>query len=260
MNPETPEPITPPHPEPSPASPPVAGEVVVHWVGAGRKPWLTYALMALMGAAYVAQIATLQPDGSNLIFAFAAKDNAQLSAGQFWRLLTPTFLHLSILHLVFSLYGVYVLGKTLEKHYGPRGLLTLFLLSALGGNTASFLFSTRPSVGAATALFGMLAALIVLVDRNRFFFGDRAGRILTQMVLLVVLNLALSLVPGFDSLGVVGGLAAGLLYALIAGPVWNVMPREDGFHLLDRTPRHRRIVGGAALALIFVLAALTRIG
>lgn len=260
MNPETPEPITPPRPEPAPAALPGAGEVVVHWVGAGRKPWLTFALMVMMAAVYAAQTATLQPDGSNPIFTLAAKDNAQISAGQFWRLISPTFLHISILHLAFGLYGVYILGKNLEKHYGRKGLLALFLLSALGGNTASFLFSNSTSVGSVAALFGMLGALIVLVDRNRFFFGERAGRLLTQMVLLAALNLALSLVPGFDSPGVAGGMAAGLLYALIAGPVWNIESCEDGFYLLDRTPNHRRVVGGAGLALIFILAALTQIG
>lgn len=252
-----------PDPMPAPQSPaaprPVTDEVIVHWEGAGRKPWTTYAIIALIIGVYIGQMTTPLPEGGDLLATYGAKVNNLIVTGEYWRLITATFLHSSLIHLAFSVYGIYILGKLLEKHYGHGGTLGLFLLAALGGNTASFLFSARSSIGSATALFGMLAALIVLVDRNRFFFGERAGRIIWQMVLLVLVNLALSLVPGFDSLGVVGGLVSGLTFALIAGPVWHVVPGEDGFHLSDRTPRHRRLIGGLALAMIFVLAAFTQI-
>lgn len=130
--------------------------------------------------------------------------------GQWWRLLTAAFLHGSILHLVFNMYVFFAFGPTLERILGHWRYTVLFVMSALGGSVASYVFSDvrTVSVGASGAIFGLMGALVVAGRRLRFD--------ITQVVVLIGINVAI----GFFSAGTdwrahLGGLATGALMAAV---------------------------------------------
>ena len=130
--------------------------------------------------------------------------------GEWWRLMTAAFLHGSILHLVFNMYVFFAFGPTLERILGHWRYTILFLLSALGGSVASYVFSDvrTLSVGASGAIFGLMAALVVAGRRLRYD--------ITQVVVLIVINVAI----GFFSAGTdwrahLGGLATGAAVAAV---------------------------------------------
>jgi membrane associated rhomboid family serine protease len=87
-----------------------------------------------------------------------------IAQGEWWRLLTSTLLHGSILHLLFNMYALYWLGPQLERILGHSRFAALYVLSALGGSVASYWFSDllTVSVGASGAIFGLITATIVL--------------------------------------------------------------------------------------------------
>jgi membrane associated rhomboid family serine protease len=129
--------------------------------------------------------------------------------GQWFRLVTSVFLHANLLHLGFNMYVLFLLGPPLERVLGHGRFLTLFLLSGVGGAVASYTFSpvTTLSVGASGAIFGLMAAWIVV---SRRLDADA-----TQIIVLLAVNVVLGFVlTGIDWRAHLGGAATGALVAL----------------------------------------------
>jgi len=160
-----------------------------------------------------------------------------------WRMLTSAFLHSwsSVWHILFNMYALLVFGPLVEMMLGRWRFLVLYLLAALGGSVAVLLLGGLGTVvvGASGAIFGLLAAIVVL-QRG---FGANP----TQLVIVIVLNLAV----GFIATGIswqahVGGIVIGALVAWIC--------------LRTRGPRQRSRQIGLLLAVFAGLVALTILG
>ncbi|SBT49420.1 rhomboid family intramembrane serine protease [Micromonospora auratinigra] len=133
-----------------------------------------------------------------------------VAEGQWYRLVTAMFLHYGVVHLLLNMWALWVLGRTLEAVLGPLRFLALYLLAGLGGNVAVYLFSApnRPSAGASTAIFGLFAAIFVIMRR--------LGRDTSSIVPILVINLIFTFtVPGISIAGHLGGLVVGALAALV---------------------------------------------
>lgn len=215
------------------------------------KPRVTFILMGICIVVYLLQMISQYALGGDLPLALGAKINSYILAGQVWRLITPMFLHGSILHIAFNMYALYAIGLALEQQYGYARYLALFLLSGFAGNVVSFLFTTNASVGSSTAIFGLLAAQGVFVWQNRRFFGDRAKSILINTVTIAGINLALGLTPGIDNWGHLGGLLGGVIFAALAGPLWGLQGSYPVFSLVDKRPLAQKWLGVLAVLAIF---------
>jgi len=156
--------------------------------------------------------------GYDALFALFGKINQLIIQGQFWRLITPILLHGSFLHIGFNMYALFIIGPMLEKKYGVWAFIGLYLIGGLWGNTLSFLLSPNPSLGASTAIFGLIAAQGVYVYKNRHMLGPSARPMLMNIVMVIVVNLMLGLSPGIDNWGHMGGMMGGLFFAWFAGP------------------------------------------
>jgi membrane associated rhomboid family serine protease len=133
-----------------------------------------------------------------------------ISTGQWWRLITAGFLHGSILHLLFNVYILWVLGSQLESILGKRKFIVIYFVSLIGGSVASFLFSPfgTYSIGASGAIFGLMGAMLVVGRKKRLD--------ISQVAVLVILNVVIGFVlSGIDWRAHLGGLAAGSLIAWI---------------------------------------------
>lgn len=129
---------------------------------------------------------------------------------EWYRLLTSVFLHGSILHILFNMYVLVVLGPTLERILGHGRFLLLFIVAGLGGSVASYWLSapTSLSVGASGAIFGLMGALLIA--------GRRLGADVTQIVVLIAINLAIGFIfGGIDWRAHLGGLVTGAAMAAV---------------------------------------------
>lgn len=157
--------------------------------------------------------------------------------GEWWRLITSAFLHGSFLHIAFNMYVLFALGPTLERILGHGRYLTLYILAALGGGVASYVFSDlrTVSVGASGAIFGLMGALIVAGRRLRYD--------ITQVVILLAINVAIGFFsPGVDWRAHFGGLVTGAVVAAIF-----VLPARH----------HRTLVQSAGLiGVVLILAGM----
>ena len=128
--------------------------------------------------------------------------------GEYYRLLTAAFLHAGVFHLAMNMFALATLGPTLESALGRSRFLALYMLSALGGSTLSYLLSspTTLGVGASGAIFGLFAAYYVVVRR--------LGGETRQIVTLLVINLVITFtIPIIDEKAHIGGLIIGAVVA-----------------------------------------------
>lgn len=219
-----PAPVEPATPTPQPAPRRIALPL--------KPVWLTYALLGAIGLVFVGQLVLAPFEGdADPIIAWGAKVNELIVAGQVWRLVTPIFVHASLVHFLFNAYALYIFGRTIESAYGQARFFFLFFFAGIGGTVLSLWLSPNGSVGASGAIFGLFAAEIVLLWRNRELLGPQANAGLRTLFINAALNLAIALVPGsrIDIWGHVGGALTGALLALWIGPVWRIAEPQTPF-------------------------------
>jgi rhomboid protease GluP len=221
------------------------------------RPIVTQVLIGITVLVFILQLATEYGLGMDLPAAAGMKVNDLIIQGQLWRLFTPMFLHASLLHIGFNMYALFVLGTGLERFYGHTRFLALYLLSGFAGNVMSFIFSGAPSLGASTAIFGLLGAQGVLLYQNREMFGPTARRSLMNVVTIALINFVIGLSPGIDNWGHLGGLIGGVLFAWFAGPLYR---RSDPYFTSavvdERESRDALLTGALVLALFAIIAGL----
>lgn len=243
------------NPNPYEATPPSAVPVGQLGVRPVFRPYVTYILIGICVGVYLLQLATQSLYGLDIPAAWGVKANDLIMQGQIWRIITPVFLHGSIFHIAFNMYALFYLGTTLERFYKHWRFLVLFLISGFAGNVISFMFSNYPSLGASTAIFGLLGAEGVLLYQNREIFGNIVRRALSQVIMIAVVNLIIGLSPGIDNWGHIGGLIGGTMFAWFGGPLFKRQGLFPPYTIEDvRRPREVIIAGVGVVGLFIFLA------
>ena len=194
--------------------------------------------------------------GYDYLLLLGAKINAFILQGEIWRFITPLLLHGSILHIGFNMYALYSIGPSLESRYGAKSFIYLYLISGLWGNTFSFLFTQSASLGASTAIFGLIAAQGVYIYKNRLLLGQAARPMLMNILMVIAINLALGLSAGIDNWGHLGGLIGGLFYAWFAGPTYGIESTLTLGNIVIPHSKNPRLVSLAAVLLATALILL----
>ncbi len=166
--------------------------------------------------------------------------------GDYWRLFTAPWLHGNIVHLLMNGSAMLYLGKRLEVFARWPHLALVFLFAACIGGEASACLVTRPSVGASGGLMGWLGFLLVFESlHHRLVPRPASRRLLAGVVLTGVIG-----VIGYrfiDNAAHLGGLVAGMAYALIVFPK-STSPSRPKPTLPDR------LAGGAAVLVLCIAA------
>ncbi|MBI5955264.1 MAG: rhomboid family intramembrane serine protease [Chloroflexi bacterium] len=221
-------------------------------------PTATYVVLGFTVLIYLLQMASMAILGDDLPLMFGARVTELMREGQWWRFLTPVFLHGSVTHIFFNMYALFSLGSFLERQFGPRRFLLLYFLGAFAGNVFSFLLTEGYSVGASTAVFGLVAAEGIFFYQNRKLFGAQAKSAIGNAVFIIAINLFIGLSPGIDNWGHLGGLLGGAMFAWFAGPRWKVVGIFPDFHLEDQRELREVMMGASVTILVF--GALAAVG
>jgi rhomboid protease GluP len=235
------------------------------------KPYATYFILGATVLIYLLQLAGqyLLPASladtfiatygtSDIAAIFGDKVNTLIRAGQIWRFITPVFLHASILHIAFNMYALIIFGRGIETRYGHGRFLLLYFLSGFAGNVMSFLLTVNPSLGASTAIFGLIAAEGVFIIQNRKLLGPRVNRSLMNLLYIAGVNLLIGFTTnGVDNWGHIGGLLGGFLFAWFGGPRWKLEGFYPSMKLIDEREGRGALAGTVSVLLFFIpLAAL----
>lgn len=218
---------------------------------AAQVPIVTRTLMGITIAIFIGQFVSDWLFGVDLLAIYGMKINELIARGQFWRLFTPMLLHGGIVHILFNMYALGVLGPGLEQHYGHGRFFLLYLLGGFAGNVVSFTFTMENSLGASTSLFGLFGAEAVFLYHNRELYGDRARAALNRIIMLAAINLLIGLSSAIDNWGHVGGLVGGTLFAWFAGPVLRLEGIFPVYSLQDQREPVRVWVGAVLVGALF---------
>lgn len=238
--------------------PPPQHSVRVEIDNPAEKPLVTYVILGITVAVFLAQMFTQNTMGVDLPAIYLAKYNQLILSGEIWRLISPVLVHGSLAHIAFNMYALFIFGRNLEYQYGHGRFLLLYLLGGFAGNVVSFVLTPNPSLGASTAIFGMLSAQGVFIYRNRRFFGNRARPILSNIIFILGINLILGLSPMIDNWGHLGGLLGGLVFAWTAGPLWDMRADLQGYRLVDQQETWQVVLGTLIVLIAFGALAIIR--
>jgi membrane associated rhomboid family serine protease len=159
--------------------------------------------------------------GGSTVFNLLELDKTAVAQGEYWRLLTVTLLHASLIHLGFNMYALYLAGPVVEGMYGSRVFALFYLLTAAAASTSSFVFGgAAPSVGASGAIFGLFGVLISGTRIHHPVLDRRARAIVPQLGMVVVINLAFGFLAAgtIDNAAHIGGLISGLWLGYLIPP------------------------------------------
>jgi len=176
---------------------------------------ITKALIAANVAIYL--ITAVQGNGLNnpngSLFLKWALYGPAVAQGDWWRLLTAAFLHLSVIHIGLNMLALWWIGRGVEQYLGSARYVLLYLVSGLAGSAGALLLSPNAvTVGASGAIFGVLGSMLIIEWQ---LTGKLGGQAASLIMLNLVINFAINGTGGNISIGGhLGGLVGGILVTL----------------------------------------------
>lgn len=203
--------------------------------GSRRRPYVTWAIAALLVVNFLREVPGGSTDPQNLLDLGALLIPTELTPGEWWRMITAGLLHFGPLHLAMNLLGLLYLGSRLERAWGRLRMLIGYIFSTVCAmGFAPYLVTLNDEqpvavlVGASGGVMGLIGALIGhstvgwIRGRNR-----RISRQLGLLLLLVCLQTSFDLTtPNVSFACHLLGLLTGLLFALITGGIEYLFSRS----------------------------------
>jgi membrane associated rhomboid family serine protease len=208
----------------------------------------TMVLIAINAIVYLIEIAHggggLGGQSTKTIYDLGGLFGPAVSEGEWYRLVTSGFVHVSPLHIAFNMVLLFFLGRLLEPALGTPRFLALYFASLLAGSFGVMLLDPNAvSAGASGAIFGLAGATFVIAR------GRGMDAIAGEIGFLIVFNLVFTFAAANISVGAhLGGLVGGVLCALA------IVAGERG--MLGRQRRIAEFAVMAAVAVVSVLGAL----
>ena len=222
----------------------------------------TYILLAINIAVFgwmvLHGVSPTDPTTGQLVH-YGATNAYLVLSGQWWRLLTATFVHVGLLHIATNMWCLWNLGLLGEPLLGPVGLIAVYLITGVAGNLLSLLFNVfqRDGVsvgaGASGAVFGIAGILIVLLSNKKLPIpAFERSRLRRSVIQFAVLNLIIGLGANFTSIvridnkAHIGGFLSGLALGV------PLLPRMTSGR--TRYLERQKLTFAAAAFLLFLFA------
>ncbi|WP_374964986.1 rhomboid family intramembrane serine protease [Lysinibacillus sp. RS5] len=162
----------------------------------------------------VLYVITILPGIGTLVINYGIQVNFLVENGEWWRIFSAMFLHANFSHVFFNMFSLFLFGPELEKIAGKARFITIYLLSGIVGNMATYLLheSSYGSLGASGAIFGIFGAFGALV-----YYTRRTMPMLRKLILpIIIISVIMTfLQPDVNVYAHLGGLVTGFLLGLI---------------------------------------------
>lgn len=151
---------------------------------------------------------------------FSSAEQTYLIENQWWRLITPMFLHFSFAHLAFNCLWIYVLGEKIERADGKLIFTLLIILTGVFSNLLQYFWTSSSLFGGLSGvIYGMLGYCLVMeMESNYDKYGLPPGLYLFMIAWLILGFLGILDLFGFGSVANfahLGGMLSGLMFAMI---------------------------------------------
>jgi rhomboid protease GluP len=184
----------------------------------GKAAILTWILIALNVLAFLVEMQQGSAESLETLYTLGALwTPAVTEGGEWWRVVTATFLHYGVAHLALNMLVLYSIGRTVEARIGSLRYLIVYLASGVGSSLAVLALIQRNViyVGASGAIMGLVgAAAAMALHAWRASKGKAARGELFNALLIVGLQVAMKfIVPQVSLEGHLAGAAIGFIVA-----------------------------------------------
>ena len=177
-----------------------------------KEPIITYLLILVNILCYL--VTLFASNGEKIVDDLCLHGDTIRNYHEYYRLVTCAFFHVDIIHILFNVYALYIIGSQMESFIGKTKFIIVYFASILTASLMSITLNNAPSIGASGAIFGLMGSMLVFGYHYRVYLGTVLR---SQIVPLIVFNLMLGfMVSGIDNFAHIGGLLGGILvtYAL----------------------------------------------
>jgi rhomboid protease GluP len=143
-----------------------------------------------------------------------------------WTLLSASYLHGGLLHIVFNMLAMRQLGVLVLNEYGLYRFFTIYTLTGIAGFYISYLAGIPLTIGASASVCGLIGATLYYGKSRGGFYGEAIYR----QVMGWVIGLALFgfMIPGINNWAHGGGIASGIFLGFLMG--YQEKRRENNLH------------------------------
>ena len=194
---------------------------------AKKDPIITKILITINIVIFILQLVL----GWDVVANFGANYAPFVKSGKFYVLFTSMFIHGNLIHLLFNMYALYIIGPQVESFYGKIKYLAIYFGSGILGALLSDIFLQNSiSVGASGAIFGLLSSIVYFGYHYRAYL-DTVIR--SQIMPLIIFNILGIVIPNIDTFCHIGGLIGGVLVSMACGIKYKSSKSEriNGFIL-----------------------------
>ncbi|XP_062152947.1 RHOMBOID-like protein 9, chloroplastic [Alnus glutinosa] len=172
---------------------------------------------------------------------YGAKVNHLILVGEWWRLVTPMFLHSGLLHMSLGCWGLLTFGPPVCRGYGSFTFFLIYILGGISGNLTSFLHTPELTVGGTGPVFAIIGAWLVYQLQNKDVTAkDASESIFQKGMIITALGFILSQFGPIDDWTHFGAAFTGIAYGLFTCPTLQLddaasrSGQEEGITLVRR--------------------------
>lgn len=186
----------------------------------GSNLYVTYAILAINVVVFILMVINgagiFSVDDTSVHIKWGSNVTSLTLSGEWWRLLTCTFIHFGILHLAMNSYALYMAGVFLEPMLGKVKYTIAYLSTGVFSSIASLWWHKDGvnSAGASGAIFGLYGIFLALLLTNLIPKKIRTA-MLPAIGVYVLYSLVWGMKAGADNAGHIGGLLSGMLIGFI---------------------------------------------
>ena len=134
---------------------------------------------------------------------------------ELWRLITPSFIHFSIYHLVFNLLWILIFGRIIELIEGGKTLLAIFIVASAVSAAAEFYFSGPHFGGMSGVVYALAGYFWMQSIYNRGLYGRLLPPAIIPLMLIWFVICWTGLIGGIANVAHTAGLVVGILWGRI---------------------------------------------
>ncbi len=148
---------------------------------------------------------------SPVLLDFGSFYKGLVNQGEWWRFITPNFLHIGLMHVLFNSFALYQVGPLTEELYGSAKFIFIYLITGIFAFVASYFFDIR-GAGASGSICGLIGLMAVFGYRQGGSFGKSLMRSMVQWAVMIII---FGFIVGANNVGHMGGLISGALLGFL---------------------------------------------
>lgn len=153
---------------------------------------------------------------TNVFLKLGGNSRELVLSGEFWRLISSQFLHMSFSHLFFNMYTLVYIGLMIENKLGPVSTAMVYLLSGICGALLSvYTYHVGFMIGASGAIMGMFGAFLALLSSKAFEKNANKALLISTGILVAYMLLSGLTAKRIDNSAHFGGIISGFIIGKI---------------------------------------------